>query len=97
MTASAATCRQQQLIPEPGIIRREQAQAWLRFKDCRPSVLKIGALTCLGARASATNVTFDDHPNDKRCGDHIETMTADSVRDWLARSGLTSVAQTLAL
>ena len=42
----------------------------------------------LGARISAANVSFDDHPNDKRFGGRIETVTADSVFAWLERSRL---------
>jgi hypothetical protein len=45
-------------------------------------------LTRLGARASAANVAFDDHPNEKRFGDRIETVTVDSVFQWLQRFGL---------
>jgi hypothetical protein len=82
---------------EPGVQSREQAQAWLRFKDYRPSTLRIGALTRLGGRISAANVAFDDHPNAKRFSDRIETVTVDSVLDWLVRSGLGSAPQTLAL
>jgi hypothetical protein len=33
-------------------------------------------------------VAFDDHPNAQRFADRIETVTADSVFDWLQRSGL---------
>ncbi len=38
-----------------------------------------GALTRLGARMTAANIAFDDHPNDKRFADRIETVTVDSV------------------
>jgi hypothetical protein len=67
---------------------RGQAQAWLQVKGYQPSVLNINALTRLGARVSAANVAFDDHPNDKRFSDHIETVTVDSVFAWLPRVGL---------
>ena len=33
----------------------------------------------LGARDTAANIAFDDHPNDKRFADRIETVTVDSV------------------
>jgi hypothetical protein len=62
---------------EPAISSRERAQAWLQFKGYQPSVLKIGMLTRLGARLSAANVAFDDHPNEKRYSDRIETVTVD--------------------
>ena len=34
------------------------------------------------------HVAFDDHPNEKRFTDRIETVTVDSVFAWLNRSGL---------
>lgn len=82
-------------LAEPGVGTRERAQAWLRFKGYEPSVLRLGALTRLGARATRANVAFDDHPNEKRCSDRIETVTADSVFEWLARSELGTGPATL--
>lgn len=73
---------------EPSASSRERAQAWLHFKGYEPTTLNIPALTRLGARMSAANVAFDDHPNSKRFADRIETVTADSVFAWLERSGL---------
>jgi hypothetical protein len=75
---------------------RAQAQAWLQGHGYQPSVLKIGAVTRLGARVSAANVAFDDHPNEKRFADRIETVTVDSVFAWLGRGGLGQVPVTLA-
>lgn len=76
---------------EPSVRSRAQAQAWLQWRDYRPATLKLGALTRLGGRLGAANVAFDDHPFEKRFSDRIETVTADSVFDWLARSRLGSV------
>jgi hypothetical protein len=73
---------------EPGINSREKAQAWLQFKGYEPSTLKIGALTRLGGRITAANVAFDDHPNEKRFSDRIETVTVDSVFAWMQRAQL---------
>lgn len=67
---------------------RSQAQAWLQFHGYEPAVLRIGALTRLGGRMTAANVAFDDHPPEKRFSGRIETVTADSVLQWLERSGL---------
>jgi hypothetical protein len=67
---------------------RERAQAWLQFKGYQPTVLRLGTLTRLGARVGTANIAFDDHPNEKRFNDRIETVTVDSVFDWLTRSGL---------
>ena len=79
---------------EPGATTRERAQGWLLSKGYEPSTLRLGALTRLGARASMANVAFDDHPNHKRFADRIETVTADSVFEWLLRSGLAEGAAT---
>ncbi|MDO5690928.1 MAG: DUF2145 domain-containing protein [Pseudomonadota bacterium] len=73
------------LAAEPTAVRREQAQAWLRLKDYRPATLRIGALTRLGGRITAGNVAFDDHPSAQRFADRIDTVTADSVLQWLQR------------
>ena len=67
---------------------RGQAQAWLQAQGYQPTTLNLGALTRLGARATAANIAFDDHPNDKRFSDRIETVTVDSVFAWLPRAGL---------
>lgn len=72
----------------PSIRAREPAQAWLRAQGYDPAVLTLGPLTRLGARVGAANVAFDDHPAAKRFSDRIETVTADSVFEWLQRSGL---------
>jgi len=72
----------------PAAATRERAQAWLRFKGYEPTVLRISPLVRLGARMTAANIAFDDHPNEKRFTDRIETVTVDSVFAWLNRSGL---------
>ena len=76
------------LAMEPGITTREQAQAWLQFKGYVPTTLALGPLTRLGRRMTAANVAFDDHPSDKRFSDRIETVTVDSVFNWLPRAQL---------
>ncbi|RYX96890.1 MAG: DUF2145 domain-containing protein [Comamonadaceae bacterium] len=73
---------------EPSIDSRAKAQAWLQFKGYEPAVLKLGPLTRLGGRMTSANVAFDDHPNDKRFSDRIETVTVDSVFNWLPRAQL---------
>jgi hypothetical protein len=74
---------------EPATINtRAQAQAWMQFKGYEPATLKLGPLTRLGGRVGSANVAFDDHPNDKRFSDRIETVTVDSVFAWLPRAGL---------
>ncbi|RYZ09613.1 MAG: DUF2145 domain-containing protein [Comamonadaceae bacterium] len=73
---------------EPGIANREAAQAWLRFKGYEPTTLRLGPLTRLGGRATAANVAFDDHPNEQRFSDRIQTVTVDSMFAWMQRAGL---------
>ena len=76
------------MAQEPRADTRERAQAWLKVQGYEPTTLRIGTVERLGARISAANVSFDDHPNDKRFGGRIETVTADSVYAWLERSRL---------
>lgn len=76
------------LAAEPSASTRERAQAWLRFKGYEPSVFRLSPLVRLGARLTAANVAFDDHPDAKRYSNRIETVSADSVLEWLSRSGL---------
>lgn len=80
---------------EPSVYSRERAQEWLRFQGYEPTVLTIRPLTRLGARVSAANVAFDDHPGEKRYSDRIETVTVDSVFVWLQRAGLAGATVTL--
>ncbi len=74
---------------------RQRAQAWLMLKGYRPTALRIAPLERLGARLTAANVAFDDHPDAKRYANRIETVTADSVLQWLERAGLAGPAQLL--
>jgi hypothetical protein len=81
------------LAMEPQVRTREQAQAWLQFKGYEPTVLKLGPLTRLGGRVGSANVAFDDHPNEKRFSDRIETVTVDSVFAWLQHAQLAPAGQ----
>ena len=83
------------MAQEPGITSRDKAQAWLKFKGYEPTVLRLSPLVRLGARMTTANVAFDDHPNDKRYSDHIETVSVDSVFEWLQRAGLGGPVQLL--
>lgn len=78
-----------------GASDRRQAQDWLQRQNYQPTTLKLGALTRLGARVTAANVAFDDHPSDKRFSDRIETATVDSIFAWLPRAGLGASAVTV--
>ena len=81
------------LAQDASATSRDRAQGWLRSQGYEPTVLTIGPLTRLGARATAANIAFDDHPNAKRFRDRIETVTVDSVFAWLERSGLAAPVQ----
>lgn len=76
-------------------VTRAQAQAWLQGHQYWPGMLRIGPMTRLGARMTAANVAFDDHPAAQRFSDNIETVTADSVLQWLPRAGLGQAMVTL--
>ena len=78
------------MTQDPAATTRERAQAWLRLQDYQPATLRLNAFTRLSARMTAANIAFDDHPNEKRFSDRIETVTVDSVFSWLQRSGLGS-------
>ncbi|MGZ5035795.1 MAG: DUF2145 domain-containing protein [Usitatibacter sp.] len=73
---------------DPNVTTRRQAQAWMQLRDYRPTTLRLGPMTRLGAEMTRANIAFDDHPNDKRFSDRIETVTVDSVLAWLPRAGL---------
>jgi hypothetical protein len=83
------------MTQEPAAQTRERAQAWLRLKGYTPTTLHLSAFKRLGARMTAANVAFDDHPNEKRFTDRIETVTVDSVFAWLNRSGLGGTVQVI--
>jgi hypothetical protein len=83
------------LAMESKVNSREQAQAWLKFQGYTPTTLNIPPLTRLGGRMTAANVAFDDHPNEKRFSDRIETVTVDSVFAWMERAGLSGRANLL--
>jgi hypothetical protein len=72
---------------EPDSIRtRDQAQAWLQFKDYVPTTLKIGPVSRIGARVGSANIAFDDHPPTQRFSSKIDTVTVDSVLAWMQRA-----------
>ena len=83
------------MTQDPAASTRERAQAWLKLHGYQPTTLNISAFKRLGARMTAANVAFDDHPNDKRFSDRIETVTVDSVFAWLNRSGLGGPVQVI--
>jgi hypothetical protein len=83
------------MVEDPAANTRERAQAWLRLHAYEPTTLRIGPLQRLGARVASANIAFDDHPNEKRFSDRIETVTVDSVFRWLERDGLGGPVQVI--
>jgi hypothetical protein len=71
----------------PGLTSRREAQRWLQARAYEPTVLSIDTFTRLGARVGMAHIAFDDHPAAKRFADRIETVTVDSVFDWLRIAG----------
>jgi hypothetical protein len=82
---------------EPDISTRAQAQAWLNLKHYQPSTLRLDAWTRLGASVTQAHIRLDDHPNHKRFAGRIETVTVDSVFDWLNRLGWASTVEQVVL
>lgn len=81
---------------DPSAIQnRVQAQAWLQSKGYQPSALIIRAFSRLGGRMTAANIAFDDHPSDKRYASRIETVTVDSVTQWMERIQMASAVRTV--
>jgi len=83
------------LAEDPAAATRARAQAWLRLHGYEPTTLHLSAFKRLGARVVSANVAFDDHPNEKRFSDRIETVTVDSVFHWLERDGLGGAIQVI--
>jgi hypothetical protein len=83
------------MTQEPAAQTRERAQAWLQLQGYQPTTLRISAMKRLGGRLTAANIAFDDHPNEKRFTDRIETVTVDSVFAWLNRTGLGAPVQVI--
>lgn len=81
------------MAQEPAATTRERAQAWLKLQGYTPTTLHIGPMKRLGGRLTAANIAFDDHPNEKRFTDRIDTVTVDSVFTWLNRTGMGAPAQ----
>ena len=79
--------------------RRRDARSAPR-RGCACTATSRRRCTCrrfkrLGARVASANVAFDDHPNEKRFSDRIETVTVDSVFRWLERDGLGGAVQVI--
>lgn len=67
----------------PAIVKREQAQQWLRQQKYQPSVLHIGLGKRVGARLFVANATTTDHPASERISGNYSVVTVESVFDFL--------------
>jgi hypothetical protein len=68
-----------------GVASRATAQAWLRTAGYQPSTLHVTPFEQLGAQVFATNIAFDDHPQDRVLAGDIDVVTAESVIDFVTR------------
>lgn len=73
----------QSLATQARIQTREQAQQWLKLTGYTPTTLKLSATTRLGGRMFRANIAFDDHPNERRYADLIDTVTVESMVSYL--------------
>jgi hypothetical protein len=64
---------------------RQAAHRYLKLSGYEPSTIRLDALTRLGAAATRQNINFDDHPFSKRMAGRIETVTVESLLQFLAR------------
>lgn len=71
--------------PEGAVATRQQAQAWLKQEGYQPTTLRIGAVERLGGRLFRANIAFDDHPNELRFSDQINTVTVESIAAFVKR------------
>ncbi len=71
------------MAPDLSIHTRQSAQAWLEAAGYRPTTLHISAIERLGADLSRANISFDDHPFDRRMAGEMDTVTVESIEQFL--------------
>jgi hypothetical protein len=62
---------------------RESAQAWLKEHGYQPSTLHIGLPTQWAGPLLRDSIRFTDQPDEARREGRVQTVTVDSVVDWL--------------
>jgi len=67
------------------IASRSDAQAWLKLAGYRPTTLNVPMMQRLGADFFRANISFNDHPLGERMAGRIDTVTVESVVDFVAR------------
>jgi hypothetical protein len=65
---------------------RTNALSWARSRGYTPTTLHIPALERLGANLTRANISFDDHPFNRRMAGKIDTVTVVSVMNYLQRN-----------
>ncbi|WP_293936228.1 DUF2145 domain-containing protein [Iodobacter sp.] len=65
---------------------RAQAQQWLKLMNYQPTELRINTFKRLGGRMFRANIAFDDHPTDRRMAGRIDTITVDSIVNFLQQA-----------
>ena len=65
---------------------REDAQHWLKLHRYQPETLDIPAVTRLGARMFKANISFDDHPFDRRMSGKIDTVSVESITRFMQQT-----------
>lgn len=76
-----------------GAPSRAAAQGWLLTQGYRPGSVRVDPFTRLGAAIGAPHIAFDDHPRQDPPTDRLETVTADSLFAWLAKTSGSSALQ----
>lgn len=74
------------LSSDKDIQSRQEAQHWLKLMNYQPTTLELGTLTRLGGRVFKANIEFDDHPFGKRMAGQIDTVTVDSIYNFLEKN-----------
>ena len=67
------------------ITTRRDAQRWLKDADFQPRTVHVNAIKRLGARALRANISFDDHPFERRMAGQIDTITVEAVVAFITR------------
>ena len=67
------------------VYNRKQAQQWLLNNNYNPTTVQIGTMKRLGARMFKANISFDDQPFDRRMQGYIDTISVDSVYEFLEK------------
>jgi hypothetical protein len=64
---------------------RTAAQGWLKLAGYQPRTIRVWTGKRLGARIFTANIAFDDHPLGRRVAGQIDTVTVESVLDFVKR------------